>query len=371
MSTRDEQWKHLLDSEQNTCDEYCGGVALSDWPGYADAQDQRRRDAWHWLNDRLDDLRDEIKASSSDENHENHRYDRRDYLASVVEGDNRQIHRPGPNYPAGHATDTEAVYIEEREYYLAWGSAYEDQKDRKTANLNWLQDRRQWVWRCAEGKIDGEPPGWDIKSRQERYENLCIATHYGSTWEEWDKTHDDDGNPTGGGSGGGGGSGWRDKSASWHGDHLGITESPPNSNCDSRSDGIRTSQDGCANGTWLRYQPWCGCWAWSGLYAAGKVSKGDSWMASVASIEDYARDGRGPFKGWTTDGSKAKKGDLVVLFGRGQHVGTIRSVDANYAYTWEGNTSSGSSGSQSNGGGSYKRSRSRLSETYGYALVKD
>jgi hypothetical protein len=60
----------------------------------------------------------------------------------------------------------------------------------------------------------------------------------------------------------------------------------------SRSDGIRTSQDGCANGTWLRYQPWCGCWAWSGLYAAGKVRKGDSWLASVASIEDYAKAGR-------------------------------------------------------------------------------
>lgn len=185
---------------------------------------------------------------------------------------------------------------------------------------------------------------------------------------------------SGGGSSSGGGSAtapdtsskpWRDKVGNWHEKHLGITENPADSNCDSRSDGIRTSQDGCANGTWLRYQPWCGCWAWSGLYAAGKVSKGDSWLASVASIEDYAKAGKGPFKGWTTDGSKAKKGDLVVLFGRGQHVGTIRSVDASYAYTWEGNTSSGSSGSQSNGGGSYKRSRSRSSETYGYALVKD
>jgi hypothetical protein len=181
-------------------------------------------------------------------------------------------------------------------------------------------------------------------------------------------------------SGGGGGSAsqpdtsdkpWRDKSSKWHESHLGITESPSDSNCDSRSDGIRTSQDGCANGTWLRYQPWCGCWAWSGLYAAGKVKKGESWLASVASIEDYAKAGKGPFKGWTTDGNKAKKGDLVVLFGRGQHVGTVRSIDSNYAYTWEGNTSSGSGGSQSNGGGSYKRSRSRHGETYGYALVKD
>jgi hypothetical protein len=111
-----------------------------------------------------------------------------------------------------------------------------------------------------------------------------------------------------------------------------------------------------------------------GLHQSGKVTSGtDSWMASVASIEDYAKAGRGPFKGWTTDGTKAKKGDLVILFGRGVHVGTVRSVDSGYCHTWEGNTSpdSSSGSSQSNGGGSYKRSRSRSSETYGYALVRD
>jgi hypothetical protein len=283
----------------------------------------------------------------------------------VVDADERTIHNLGPNYPSGHATENEDVYIEEREYYLGWSSQYEAQKERKLANLSWLEERRKYVWNCAEGNVDDVEPGWNISHREERYDNLQIATHYGSAWDEWQEE-----NSGGGGSSGGN---WRDKSASWHEHHLGLTESPADSNCDSRSDGIRTSQDGCANGTWLRYQPWCGCWAWSGLYAAGKVKKGDSWLASVASIEDYAKAGRGPFKGWTTDGSKAKKGDLVVLFGRGQHVGTIRSTDANYAYTWEGNTSSGSSGSQSNGGGSYKRSRSRSGEVLRLRaqLVKD
>ena len=108
------------------------------------------------------------------------------------------------------------------------------------------------------------------------------------------------------------------------------------------------------------------------MYAAGKVSKGASWLASCASIEDYARAGKAPFKGWTTDGSKAKKGDLVILFGRGQHVGTVRATPTGSTCpTWEGNTSSSNSGSQSNGGGSYKRDRSRSGEVYGYALVKD
>jgi hypothetical protein len=359
MSTRDEQWSKLLDSEKNSCDEYCGHVAISDWPGYTDAQDQRRRDVWHWLDDRLDLLIDEIKHSSQQENEEAHRFARRDYIDSVVNGTNREIHRHGPNYPAGHATDNEAVYIEEREYYLAWDSAYEAQKQRKLANLHALENQRKTIWRRAEGTEDSpDGPGWDKNHRRERYDNLCIASHYGSAWEEYQQ-------------GGGGSGSWRDKSAKWHEGHLGITESPPDSNCDTRSDGIRTSQDGCANGTWLRNQPWCGCWAWSGLYAAGKVKKGDSWLASVASIEDYAKAGNGPFKGWTTDGSKAKKGDLVVLFGRGQHVGTVREVTSSHCRTWEGNTSSSSGGSQSNGGGSYKRDRSRSSETYGYALVRD
>lgn len=167
---------------------------------------------------------------------------------------------------------------------------------------------------------------------------------------------------------------WRDKVALWHETHLGITEQPllppPGSNCDFRADGIRTAQDGCANGTWLRHEPWCGVWAWAGLHAAGLVPKGASWMALVSSIEDHARAHTGPFRGWTTDGSLVKKGDLVILFGRGVHAGTVRYVDDRYVYTWEGNTSSSSHGSQSNGGGSYRRTRARHVEVYGYALVR-
>lgn len=240
----------------------------------------------------------------------------------------------------------------------------------------WQQKMKDRGWSIG---VDGcfGPESENVCRQFQVEKGLAVDGDVGpKTWDKtWSAPVTDDA-PS---SGGGGSSSqpdtsdkpWRDKSANWHEKHLGITESPADSNCDSRSDGIRTSQDGCANGTWLRNQPWCGCWAWSGLYAAGKVKKGDSWLASVASIEDYAKAGKGPFKGWTTDGSKAKKGDLVVLFGRGQHVGTVRSIDSNYAYTWEGNTSSGSGGSQSNGGGSYKRSRSRHGETYGYALVRD
>ena len=67
------------------------------------------------------------------------------------------------------------------------------------------------------------------------------------------------------------------------------------------------------------------------------------------------------------------RGDAVVLFGQGVHVGTLRS--AAWAYrklglivTDEGNTSSGNAGSQDNGGGSYRRLR-RISDVRGFALV--
>ena len=241
----------------------------------------------------------------------------------------------------------------------------------------WQKKMKDRGWSLG---VDGcyGPESEDVCRQFQDEKGLAVDGDVGpKTWEKtWSAPVTADTPSSGGGgssSSSGGGSGWRDTSAKWHENHLGITESPPNSNCDSRDDGIRNSQDKCAGGTWLRNQPWCGCWAFMGLFKAGKVKSDGSasWMASVASIEDYAKQGKGPFKAWTTDGSKAKKGDLVVLFGRGQHVGTVRSIDSNYAYTWEGNTSSGSSGSQSNGGGSYKRSRSRHGETYGYALVKD
>jgi hypothetical protein len=156
-------------------------------------------------------------------------------------------------------------------------------------------------------------------------------------------------------------------------DHLekrvGYTEQPPDSNCDNRADGIRTAQDVTAgSGTWLRGEPWCGCWCCYALVDADVQGLG-SWMASVASIEDRARQKLAPFTGWTTDRSRPRPGDLVVIGGRGVHVETVRGFDGSNTLTYGGNTSSGSSGSQSNGGGAYRRVR-HPSEVYGFALVR-
>jgi hypothetical protein len=149
---------------------------------------------------------------------------------------------------------------------------------------------------------------------------------------------------------------------------LGYTESPSGSNCDTRPDGIRTAQDHTAGGaTWLRNQPWCGCWCYYAL-EAGNVKRLDSHLASVASIEDYAKQGAKCYRGWTTDRSKAGPGDLAIIGGYGVHVETVRGFSGSSTLTYGGNTSPGSGGSQSNGGGAYARTR-YSSEVRGYALV--
>jgi hypothetical protein len=164
---------------------------------------------------------------------------------------------------------------------------------------------------------------------------------------------------------------WRQRSMQHMEARVGYTEQPANSNCDNREDGIRAAQDATAGGeAWLRYQPWCGCWCYYALETA-EVQGIDSHLASVAAIEDYAKQGAKCYRGWTTDRSKIKKGDLVVIGGYGVHVEMVRGPAQSDSGipTYGGNTSPGNSGSQSNGGGAYKRVR-YPSEVRGFALVR-
>jgi len=148
----------------------------------------------------------------------------------------------------------------------------------------------------------------------------------------------------------------------------GFTENPSGSNFDSRTNGIHKAQDVTAGGAhWLDKTAWCGEWCGYALDSAG--IKIDSDIASVAAIEEEARAGIAPFRGWTTDRSKVQKGDLVIVGGYGVHVETVRGFSGSTTLTYGGNTSPGSGGSQSNGGGAYSRSR-YPSEVRGYALVR-
>lgn len=156
--------------------------------------------------------------------------------------------------------------------------------------------------------------------------------------------------------------------------HRGLTEQPPGSNTDDREWGIRRAQLNCAaGGRWLIGTPWCGEWAFWALQHAG-VQHISYRQASVTLIEDDARKGAGPFIDWRapSEYKRVLRGDLVVLFGRGVHVETVRSFKTSggrvYVVTDGGNTSAGIAGSQSNGGGSYRRVRP-LSDVHGFARV--
>lgn len=365
MGSEDSFWPYLWKEEQTTCEEFTGERDLQDWGGYPDAMDQRRQACKDWLNARIDHLQANIDSSTTEENQAQDRKRRRDYLQSVVDG-LTIYHYDSPKYPRDHGTDLEKCYIRERAYYRSgWVTRYDDQEARKQAQLDWCVTRRKWLYDCAQGEVEDQPPGWDVKHRRQRWENLCIATQHGDPWEDWqagkyqtvdEREADKADDATKGGPS-------RSEALDWMAGHRGITEDPANSNCDGRSDGIRAAQDRCAGGgTWLRYQPWCGVWCFNALRAAG-VEGLDSNMASVAWIESQAKAGQRPFGNWTTDGGNAEPGDLVVLFGTGTHVGMVREVHSDYVITEEGNTSVGSNG------GSAKKQRSRHGDTYGYARV--
>jgi hypothetical protein len=166
----------------------------------------------------------------------------------------------------------------------------------------------------------------------------------------------------------------RGKALRWLSTHRGLTEQPANSNWDTRTDGIAAAIKRCGFNYGV---PWCGVWFYNAMRAAG-VKGISTRQASVALIEEDAKAHRGPFRGWITPATKdwhkkALRGDGVVLFGYGVHVETLRSTawgyrKLGYIATDGGNTSSGNSGSQDNGGGSFRRLR-RISDVRGLALV--
>lgn len=113
--------------------------------------------------------------------------------------------------------------------------------------------------------------------------------------------------------------------------------------------------------------PWCGIFCAAVLRHAG-VKNVTARLAGVALIEEDAKAHRGCFRGWTTSTRGVMPGDLVVLFGYGVHVELVDHIAGGIVHTIGGNTSAGSSGSQANGGGVYRRQRP-LSAVRGFALV--
>ena len=150
---------------------------------------------------------------------------------------------------------------------------------------------------------------------------------------------------------------------------VGYAEQPWGSNIDRRTDGIHAAQDACAGGAhWLDKTAWCGSWCFYALKSAGVAQIG-SFLASVAFIENYAKAASRCFKGWSWTRSGVYKGDLVVIGGYGVHVEMVRGFEGSAVLTYGGNTSPGTAGSQSNGGGAYRRVR-YPHEVRGFAKVR-
>lgn len=135
----------------------------------------------------------------------------------------------------------------------------------------------------------------------------------------------------------------------WAKQQIGVTESPAGSNRGPRID------------TWTGY--WGGvAWQWCGTFAGYAVkkiagAKVTSWLPYAPSITADAKAHRNGLKAVPYD--QARAGDLAT-FWNGQHIGLVDHVDSQgRLHTVEGNTSSGTAGSQSNGGGVFARVRSR------------
>lgn len=132
---------------------------------------------------------------------------------------------------------------------------------------------------------------------------------------------------------------------------IGVTEHPPGSNW-----GGKVEQ-------WIRLAgytspvPWCGCFA-NAACMAGGLPSGAGWIGYTPAIIAHARNGTG---GWSWHTNPAA-GDLVLFDTPGGdpavHVGMVEHpIDPGHVRTIEGNTSSGTGGSQDNGGGVFHRDR--------------
>lgn len=161
----------------------------------------------------------------------------------------------------------------------------------------------------------------------------------------------------------------KEKAEKWALRQVGTTEQTGN------NDGpkiLKWQRHTARGATYLDRAPYCGIGC-ENAAAEGGFETSSRW-AAVGYIEDDAKAGRNGFDRWTTNPSSIKKGEafLVVLFGYGVHVEWGRRVNRvlRIVRTVGFNTSPGTSGSQNNGGGVWKRNRP-FSQVRGYAILKN
>jgi hypothetical protein len=334
-------YSDLTEGERAHWDEYETLRQITDWPGFDEAQDIRKHDARDWLVAKRKDIwrLAQPKSEGGDGQGWDHANRRERY--EFLKDDNlnsgapkHEVRLPAP----GSCTDTEKVYIEEREGYLTFGSTTDAQKERKLENSDWLVARRKDLWHLMEDDPDGNGPN----DRKARYDALCIATrHDCATFEKWDEEHNKWGQPyTEQDSGTSGRSACKD----WLDSYLGVHENPDGSNRGSPQPDKWENRVYGSSGV-----PWCACFAGCSSWDNGVSG---SVTAGVYNNTQMAKQGQGIYRGYTTDPSKVHAGDHAFI--SDDHTGVI--YDRDTGQTVEGNTSA-SGGSQWNGGQVAKKTR--------------
>lgn len=345
------EYGDLTEAEKAHWNEYTNLRQISDWPAFDQAQETRKTQSKSWLNERQDEI-EELAASDGgwDKADRGLRYD---FLSTQNSGSPKhEVRLPA----SGSATNAEKVYIEEREVYLVFSSTTDEQKARKQANVDWLVAQRKKLYHL----IEDDPSNNKPNDRQQRYDNLCIATHHGQVYTDWDKTHNKYGEPISDSDDGSSEPSARSKCKNWLDKYLGVRESPPNSNRGSPQP--NGWQQRVYGGTGV---PWCACFSVCSAWDNGVSGAG---TASCANNISLAKQGRGIYKGYTTDSSKVHAGDHAFIGCGTCHTGVIYNRET--LQTVEGNTApQGGGGSQYNGGGVYKRNRPR-SDFIGFGLVR-
>lgn len=341
-------YTHLTEAEKAHWNEYCNLREISDWDGFDAAQQERKEDARAWLVNQ----RKEIWRTAGESQGGWNKLNRRERY-EFLKDDNlnngaakHEVRLPAP----GACTSTERVYIEEREGYLAFASTTDEQKRRKTANVDWLVARRKQLYGLIQDKKTPE--------REARYKALCIATGHGSHYKAWDKTHNKWGVPYGDTDKPSAGKG-RDDIVKWCHKYVGVKERPAGSNRgEPQPSGWQRRVFG-GHGV-----PWCACFAVCSAWDNGVKGSG---TASVQLNVNLARKGQGIYRGYTTDPRRVRPGDHCAVGSTSTHTEVV--VGPTAYDTIGGNTSGGPGGSQSNGGGVYKRNR--RGSIVGWMLIRE
>lgn len=343
----------LTEGEKAYWDAYANLRAISDWPGFQPDQDQRRANARTWLQNRRKDIwrlaQDPPKGDGQGWDHANRR--QRYETLKDEHLNSSTVQRKETTLPANGCTDAERSVIEEREVWWQIDSTTDQQKADKQACTDWLVARRKQVWHL----MQDDPGGNEANHRQTRYDNLCIATKYGSAYEKWKKTHDQYGKALKAST--------RDEIAKWLDKYVGTSEDPKGSNRgEPQPSGWQRRVYG-SDGV-----PWCACFSVCSAWDAGISGSG---TASVYQNVQLAKKGQGIYKGWTSDPSKVRKGDHMFI--GSDHTGVARgSLQADGTILGvEGNTSgTSSSGSQWNGDVVAKKSRPASYWSAGFGLIR-